>query len=172
VTHRYFLDTEFVEDGSTIMPISLALVKENGRSLYIEFDFDEAKAQAHDFVRENVLPHLRGQERYRRLEAKYAIEAFLQLDRLAEDERIEIWAYYADYDWVLFCQVFGTMMDLPKGCPKLCMDLQQWWLQLGRPEIKPPKSEKEHDALADAHWNKQFYLNLTTYVSMKRLGWG
>ena len=25
----------------------------------------------------------------------------------------EIWAYYADYDHVAFCQLFGTMMDLP-----------------------------------------------------------
>lgn len=168
-THRYFLDTEFVEDGSTIMPISLALVSEMGRELYIEFDFDERKAQAHDFVRENVLPHLRGQERHSRLQAQRAIKEFLQLDRLYEDDgnavaRIEFWAYFADYDWVLFCQIFGTMMDLPKGCPKFCMDLQQWWVQLGRPQ-KPPKGEKQHDALADALWNWQFYLELCGFAA-------
>jgi hypothetical protein len=37
----------------------------------------------------------------------------------------EFYAYYADYDWVVFCQLFGTMMDLPKGFPMYCIDLKQ-----------------------------------------------
>lgn len=37
----------------------------------------------------------------------------------------EFYGYYADYDWVLFCSLFGTMMDLPKEFPMFCMDLQQ-----------------------------------------------
>jgi len=38
---------------------------------------------------------------------------------------IEFYAYYADYDWVVFCQLFGTMNDLPKGFPVYCIDLKQ-----------------------------------------------
>jgi len=143
---KYFLDTEFVEDGETIMPISLALVREDGRELYIEFKHDEDKARAHDFVRENVLPHLRGQEQYTREEAQRVIKSFMGLDRPPmgiprrnSGKGIEVWAYFADYDWVLFCQVFGPMVDLPEGCPMFCMDLMQWWTQLGRPDgVKPP----------------------------------
>lgn len=168
VTQRYFLDTEFVEDGFTIMPISLAFVREDGRELYIEFEFDEAKAKAHDFVRENVLPHLRGQEQYTREQAARRIANFLGVgpdDNQEPKPDIEVWAYFADYDWVLFAQVFGTMMDLPDGCPKFCMDLMQWWAQLGYPRgVKPPKPENAHDALADAHWNLEFYKNLEAYV--------
>jgi hypothetical protein len=153
------LDTEFVEDGKTIMPISLALVCEDGRELYIEFKHDEEKARAHDFVRENVLPHLRGQEQYTRKQAAERITQFLGVGH-----EPEIWAYFADYDWVLFCQVFGTMMDLPEGCPHFCMDLMQWWAQLGYPRgVKPPKSIKVHDALVDAVWNFQFHQNLTAH---------
>lgn len=37
----------------------------------------------------------------------------------------EFYAYYADYDWVVFCSLFGTMMDLPKGFPMYCKDLKQ-----------------------------------------------
>lgn len=37
----------------------------------------------------------------------------------------EFYAYFADYDWVLFCTLFGTMMDLPKGFPQYCRDLKQ-----------------------------------------------
>ncbi|WP_428743140.1 hypothetical protein [Tenacibaculum sp.] len=37
----------------------------------------------------------------------------------------EFYAYYADYDWVLFCWLFGRMVDLPNGFPMYCKDLKQ-----------------------------------------------
>lgn len=37
----------------------------------------------------------------------------------------EFYAYYADYDWVLFCSLFGRMIDLPLGFPMYCRDLKQ-----------------------------------------------
>lgn len=37
----------------------------------------------------------------------------------------EVYAYYADYDWVVFCSLFGRMIDLPKGFPMYCRDLKQ-----------------------------------------------
>jgi len=37
----------------------------------------------------------------------------------------EFYGYYADYDWVLFCSLFGRMIDLPKGFPMYCKDLKQ-----------------------------------------------
>lgn len=40
-------------------------------------------------------------------------------------EPINFYAYYADYDWVAFCWLFGKMIDLPKGFPKYCRDLKQ-----------------------------------------------
>jgi hypothetical protein len=162
---RYFFDTEFVEDGETIMPISIGIIEETGRELYLEFQFDDAKAEAHDFVRENVLPHLRGQERYTREQARDRIVDFVGIKKQgmalprkrSRSERPEFWAYYADYDWVLLCQVFGTMMDLPAGFPKFCMDLQQWWVMGGCKVQKPEKPKNAHDALADARWNFEFY---------------
>ena len=170
----YLFDTEFVEDGSTIMPISLGMVSEDDRSLYIEFEHDEEKARAHDFVRENVLPHLQGTNPLTREQARDEIVRFMRLDRpphgVPRREPPEIWAYFADYDWVVFCQIFGTMMDLPEGLPKFCMDLQQWWVQLGRPEgVKPPKHIKAHNALADADWNKSFYKMLLSFSVLKQI---
>lgn len=38
----------------------------------------------------------------------------------------EFYAYYADYDWVVFCWLFGRMIDLPKGFPMFAFDLQQY----------------------------------------------
>lgn len=38
---------------------------------------------------------------------------------------IEFYADYCSYDWVVFCWLFGKMIDLPKGFPMYCNDLQQ-----------------------------------------------
>lgn len=48
----------------------------------------------------------------------------LNSSQIAPDNT-EFYAYYADYDWVMFCSLFGTMMDLPKGFPMYCRDLKQ-----------------------------------------------
>lgn len=37
----------------------------------------------------------------------------------------EFYGYYSDYDWVVFCWLFGKMIDLPKGFPIYCIDLKQ-----------------------------------------------
>ncbi len=33
--------------------------------------------------------------------------------------------YFGSYDWVLFCSLFGTMMELPSGFPMYTIDLKQ-----------------------------------------------
>jgi hypothetical protein len=38
---------------------------------------------------------------------------------------LEFYGYYADYDWVGFCWLFGKMNDLPKNFPMYCKDLKQ-----------------------------------------------
>ena len=112
---------------------------------------------------------------------------------------INFYAYYADYDWVAFCWLFGKMIDLPKGFPMYCRDLKQEldfvlnsknsidmnnicakdenyeMARVDHPvtldkklkQVKNlsfyPKQENEHNALADARWNKklhQFILGL------------
>jgi len=102
----------------------------------------------------------------------------------------EFYAYYADYDWVVFAQLFGKMMDLPKGFPMYCNDLKQTldtyikdrWLPDSISYMKGmnvditfdlalerlesldsyPKQDNEHNALDDAKWNKKLYEFLNT----------
>lgn len=38
---------------------------------------------------------------------------------------VQFYGYYADYDWVVFCWLFGKMIDLPNGFPMYCIDLKQ-----------------------------------------------
>lgn len=37
----------------------------------------------------------------------------------------KFYGYYSDYDWVVFCWLFGKMINLPKGFPMYCIDLKQ-----------------------------------------------
>lgn len=38
---------------------------------------------------------------------------------------VSFYADYCSYDWVVFCWLFGKMIDLPRGFPMYCNDLQQ-----------------------------------------------
>ncbi len=55
---KYWYDTEFIEDGTTIDLISIGIVAEDGRELYLQsIDVDGSKAS--DWVIENVLSNLK-----------------------------------------------------------------------------------------------------------------
>lgn len=154
---RYFFDTEFFENGpkQPVTLISIGIVADDGRELYLEnADFNWSTAS--DWLKQNVQPHMRG--------PKIAFEAFaaavLEFVQFPAGDmtKPEFWGYYADYDWVVFCQMFGRMIDLPKNFPMYCRDLKQWADQMGVQKAEYPKqSETEHHALYDARWNKQLY---------------
>lgn len=144
---KFFIDTEFMEDGSTIDLLSIALVSEDGKSFYaVNEEADHSKAN--DWVKWNVLPNLLTGSPFlaKRSEIRERILWFIA------PSKPEFWGYYADYDWVVFCQLFGKMIDLPKGYPMYCMDLKQWCDMLGNPKL-PEQGKGEHHALADARWN-------------------
>ena len=37
---KYFFDTEFYDNGETIIPISLGIISETGETEYVEWKFD------------------------------------------------------------------------------------------------------------------------------------
>ena len=84
---------------------------------------------------------------------------------------IEIYGYYSDYDWVLLCSLFGRMIDLPKGFPMYCRDLKQRIDEEFTEEIKKhpeyPIQKDEHNALADAKWNKELHAFMEKYLDEK-----
>lgn len=152
---KFWFDTEFIEDGKTIDLISIGVVAEDGREFYaINSDCDYDKAS--QWVRDNVLVHLKAHtETYlSRSEIRDAVLQFVGEYPIADGPtKPEFWAYYADYDWVVLCQLFGTMMDLPKGWPMYCRDVKQLCDMLGNPKL-PEQGKGEHHALADAKWTK------------------
>jgi hypothetical protein len=146
---RYWFDTEFIEDGKTIDLISIGIVSEDGREFYAQnSECDHSRAS--DWVKENVIAKLA--PRKHDLLSLAAIRSGV-LDFVGATKP-EFWAYFADYDWVVLCQLFGTMMDLPKGWPMYCRDVKQLCDGLGNPDL-PAQMEGEHHALADARWTRE-----------------
>lgn len=102
----------------------------------------------------------------------YPVEQETETNRVFTKD-VNFYAYYADYDWVGFCWLFGKMIDLPNGFPKYCIDLKQELERLnetlGYNKDDKGKSYRiqehsgypilvgEHNALNDAKWNKQLY---------------
>jgi hypothetical protein len=152
---KFFLDTEFIERGSgyPLTLLSIGIVAENGREFYAVHD--TPTTGANQWVIDNVLPHLGESERLSLGEIKTRIMDWVS-DCQGNDGKPEFWGYFADYDWVVFCQIFGTMIDLPKGWPMYCRDLKQWCDQLGNPRL-PPQDSTEHNALNDARWNRKAF---------------
>jgi len=167
---RYFLDTEFIEYPCTIDLISIGIVSDDGRTYYAINRACDFK-RANDWVKENVLTKLPDAEEVpelwkTRTEIKGDIEKFCNTE---EHGKPEFWGYYADYDWVVFCWLFGAMIDLPDGWPMYCRDIKQRCDELGNPEL-PKQDDGEHNALEDAQWNQEALKFLETFVRDRYTG--
>lgn len=159
MVRRVFYDCEFIEDGRTIELVSIGAVDEADREFYaVSTEFDPERAIP--WVRQHVLdklpppadPAWRSRERIRDDLLRYLTEP---------GERLELWAWFAAYDHVVLCQLWGGMPALPRPVPRFTKDLRQRWDDLGRPEL-PPASSAQHDALADARHN------MTRWLAMER----
>lgn len=148
---RYWYDTEFKEDGRTIELISIGIVAEDGREYYaVNDDADWPRIRQDEWLMANVYPTLGGPDDYK---FKDLIAAEV-LDFLTVDGKPDLWAWYGAYDHVVLCQIWGRMIDLPKGIPMFTRDLRNFtdrWTKL-------PKQDKGlHNALEDArHLKKRF----------------
>ena len=155
---RWFLDTEFAEDGTKIDLISLALVAEPGHFYYACSTAFNPKL-VNDWVRDNVLPKLPPRDApWWKSRTEIADDV---RDILLHDGKPELWGYFADYDWVALCQLYGRMVDLPKGFPFWCHDLKQLMEDRGVDnDALPFQTTDEHDALNDARWIRSAWLHL------------
>jgi hypothetical protein len=167
---RFWFDTEFYEDGRTVELISIGVIAEDGRTLYAEVPNALELADKTRWLSANVAPHLtqkliRDGASLRHTYQRWQIAGQL-IDFMGGEP--EIWAYYADYDWVALCQLFGRMIDLPKGWPMFCRDVKQYADMLGNPAL-PVQSSTEHHALADARWTKEAWAFCKAFGSVDNL---
>ena len=201
---KYYLDTEFheykkqpgflgIDIGKpidTIELISIGIVAEDGKEYYaLCKDFNVEDAWNNEWLRENVLYSI-FQENSHCMSAftltefkEYVNEWGKSKGQIANeienfaDHDPEFYAYYADYDWVVFCWLFGRMIDLSEGFPMYCRDLKQMkddlYISDGKQvqsnitddnyrnkfllELGYPVQKNEHNALEDAKWNRSLH---------------
>lgn len=170
----YYVDTEFIEFPSTIELLSIALVAADGRELYC-VNSEADTSRANEFVKKRVLPNLAhpdesvtgsktaseiktlGDYVVGRVEIGERIRQFVLADRDPE-----FYGYFADYDWVALCWLFGPMVMLPTRFPMFCRDLKQTLSEIERatnidPRDYAPRSPLNHNALEDARWMRDLH---------------
>ena len=188
---RYWFDTEFIEDGKTIDLISIGIVAEDGRMYYaVSTQFNRVKLFDNPWLVEHVAPHLPWDPlppgtplTWVTAEPDWSSEWWKDRAKIARDIQAfcdpqkygkpEFWAYYADYDWVALCQLFGRMIDLPRDWPMWCRDIKQLAWMLGDPKL-PEQGKDEHHALADARWNREafeFLAREARWDDAESVGW-
>jgi hypothetical protein len=166
---RYFYDCEFLEDGKTIELISIGIVAEDGRELYlVNRDAPWKRIKKNEWLMANVVPKLpqphgdwilhmpkrwlidfHNPAVQDRTAIAERVERFLLGEDLETHADLELWADYGAYDHVVLCQLFGRMVDLPPGVPMFTSDLQQELRRLGNPPL-PEQPAGVHNALDDA----------------------
>ena len=150
---RYYLDCEFSDTGRVIDLISIALVAEDGRELYlVSTEFDESLAPP--WVREHVLPQLEPRD-----DGMWRTRAEIRDEILAlvgEDPRPAFWANAGAYDFVALVQLIGPLVEVPPGWPYFVRDLRQWADRLGVERLPEQQTEKHH-ALLDARFTRDLY---------------
>lgn len=159
---RYYVDFEF--EDHQLMPLSIGIVSQDDRELYLvrpDWLGVVTTSANYEWLMQNVVPDLRKQyddplvkepfNEHVDFTTNWAghIAAFV-----GKDPQPEFWGYFCDYDWVLFCHLFGRMIDLPANFPNFCLDLKQLALSCGvRDSLKKLVPIKgEHCAVADARW--------------------
>ncbi|MFB4285688.1 3'-5' exoribonuclease domain-containing protein [Nonomuraea sp. MTCD27] len=176
---KIFYDCEFLEDGKTIELISIGIVTETGHEYYaVNSDAPWQKIKQHEWLVRNVVPSLPLTSRtsldtYLAHPSNSYPKPLFDINIDMRDTQVkphwvianevrdfilgvpdpELWAWYGAYDHVVLCQLWGRMIDLPKGVPMWTADLKQEAMRLGNPEM-PKQAKGEHHALADARHNK------------------
>lgn len=174
---KIWYDTEFLEDGRTIDLISIGMVAGDGREYYaVNSDANWDLIRKNDWLVRNVVPSLPvtgrtsldaylknhpnsfprpsidlvGPDiRDTRVKPHWVIANEVR-DLILATPDPQLWAWYAAYDHVALAQLWGRMIDLPKGVPMWTNDLKQECERLGNPDLPSLPGVKEHNALSDA----------------------
>ena len=152
---RYFIDTEYEwrpcdSHMGDIRLISIALVTEDGRELYLVHSDADCVGWS-QFVSDHVIPALNTNERYFGYQIRDQIRDFIG------DDIPDFWGDYCAFDYVVLSMIMGRFEDWPDYWPMHMNDLQQ-------EAIPPLASEIPHNALADARAIRDSFVHARAMV--------
>lgn len=190
---RAFLDTEFTGLHKNTTLVSLGICYDDGSEFYAEFtDYD--KSQVDNWLNTNVVSNLhldflgekgcivedekrmyiRGPKDYVVKELLNWNERVLKLSEKVDANKsecqffnqLEIWSDCLAYDWVLFCDLFGGALKLPKNIYYIPFDICALFKTSGidpdvsREDFAELSSDFKHHALFDARVIKECFTKL------------
>jgi len=159
-TRRIFYDFEFDESPDFgIIPISIGMIDEDGNELILvnnEFDWSEC---SNKWLFKNVKPYIDEMPDYLKVSKETIKNKVLEFIKPSPTKEIKLYGYYSAYDHVCLCQLFGKMINLPKGLPMYTIDLKQYmdYFNVTKGDLGITENNDEHNALSDAKWNKQLF---------------
>ena len=134
---KIFIDTEFTGLHQNTSLISIGIVTEDNRYFYAELN-DYDKSQIDEWLYNNIIKNL-SYNTYRtnslipeikpNIAKKYGMKSNRKditkalIEFLSPYDNIEIWSDCLAYDWVLFCELFGGALNLPKNISYIPMDI-------------------------------------------------
>ena len=146
---KFFLDCEFIDTGREVHLASIGLVREDGSRYYAELD-DCPHHLGCEWYQKNVFPHFHG--------------LTIARERVAAElnnfcgAKPEFWGWFGSYDWICLCQLYGRMLDMPKGWPMYINETMQFMRGAGVGRWDLPKHMGiQHHALDDAVHQKNIY---------------
>lgn len=154
--HRVFFDTEFTELGIDPRLISIGLVAEDGeRTFYAELSDTYEERHCSDFVREAVLPHLKGGSVHLDMPTLaqrlgHWLEGFGEPVKLVTDS--------LSWDWPWIQEIFyleGTWPENVDGKPEVLVQSQEFNVAV---EKAFAGGLRRHHSLDDAKANRIAWL--------------
>jgi len=184
---KLFIDFEFTGLVKQTTPISLGIAAEDGRCFYAEFtDYD--KSMCDTWIETNVIQHLGLEENAAwpggvKIKSHFIASSqasvfigskehvtsklLLWLEAFYPGQEFEIWLDTGAYDWVLFCDLFGGALYVPKNIFYIPFDIAT----LMRDKLVDPDISRQeyagmgkgplHNALWDAMLIRACYFKLT-----------
>lgn len=160
-------DTEFIESGgsSSILLLSIGMVRDDGATYYAVVDDRDVITLAlmNPWLAENVIPALpiqffvdgqrwtwaTGHRDYSAVKPRRQIAAEIA-EFITGTPDPQLWAWYGAYDFVALSQLWGRLVDAPRGVPRWTHDLKQEAERLGNPALPSLAGITKHNALDDA----------------------
>jgi len=133
---KLFLDTEFTGLHQHTSLISIGIISENGKTFYAEFT-DYNRMYVDNWIRENVINNLiipdeelgnlgmsiEVTSEYSRIKGPLLVVKRELEDWLYQFDQVEIWSDCFTYDQMLFNQLWGHALSIPKNIYYIWFDL-------------------------------------------------
>lgn len=166
---KYFYDFEFEENGITIIPISIGIVSEDDRQLYLinedYFYVPNIFSSPTQWLVDNVLKYIDAEQiekhglAYDQWGDK-VIDFISDGGRYTSRDEIELYAWYEAYDHVALAQIWGPMINLPEPIPMFTREIEDFRQSLSKKQkVLERDYDKypEHHALYDALYQRDLY---------------